>query len=231
VRLGQSLLGPDDALRDGGLRHQVGAGDLGRGQPAEQAQCQRDPGRDGQDGMAGGEDQPQQVVVDLVRRHLAELRRAGSGRLQVPADQRVLALQFAVAAEQVDGAPLGHGHQPGARIARDAGGGPLLQRGDDRVLGQFLGQAHVARVAGQPRDQPGPLDPDHRVDRRMGIRPGHYTMTPSGARSGQRLRPAWRAWPAANRALGPGQRRRAWFPAAGAENPARPPEMPRCQPP
>ena len=72
---GQRLLGADDALGDGRLRHQVGAGDLGRGQAAEQAQRQRDPGLHGQHRVAGREDQPQQVVVDVIGDGPVEVRR------------------------------------------------------------------------------------------------------------------------------------------------------------
>ncbi len=182
---GQRLLGPDDALGDGRLRDEIGPGDLGRGQPAEQAQGQRDPGRHGQDRVARREDQPQQVVVDVVGDRPVEIRAGALPRRQGLPDLSVLALQFAVAPELVDGAALGHGHQPGPRVARDTGPGPLLQRGDHRVLGEFLGQPHVARVVRQPGDQTGPLHPDHRVDRRVSLRTRHPTMTPSGPPSGQ----------------------------------------------
>ena len=64
---GQRPLGPDDPLRDGGLGQQVGPGDLGGGQAAEHAQGQRDPGRGREHRVAGGEHQPQEVIVDLVR--------------------------------------------------------------------------------------------------------------------------------------------------------------------
>ena len=73
--VGQGLLGPHDALGDRRLGHQVGAGDLRGGQAAEQAQGQRHPGRDAQDRVAGGEDQPQQVVVDVVGHGPVEARR------------------------------------------------------------------------------------------------------------------------------------------------------------
>jgi len=108
---------------------------------------------------------PEHVVVDVVAGGLVELRR------QVAADLGVLALQLTVPAEQVDGAPLGHGRQPGTRVRGHTGSGPLLQGRDQGVLGQFLGQADVAGVAGQRGDQAGPLDPDHRVDRRVRIPP------------------------------------------------------------
>ncbi len=117
--------------------------------------------------MAGGEDQPQQVVVDVVRERLVEVRRDACPGLQRPADLGILLLQLAVAPEEVDRPALGDRHQPGAGIARNALGGPLLERGDDRVLGQVLGQADVAGVVGQARDQPGGFQPDDGLDRRL----------------------------------------------------------------
>ena len=45
-RLGDRLLGADDALRDGRLRHHVGPGDLGHREPTDQAQRERRPGRE-----------------------------------------------------------------------------------------------------------------------------------------------------------------------------------------
>jgi len=182
---GQRLLGPHDALGDGRLGDEIGPGDLGRGQPAEQAQGQRDPGRHGQDRVAGREDQPQQVVVDVAGDRPVEIGVGVLPRRQGPSDLGVPALQLAVTAELVDGAALGHGHQPGPRVARDTGLGPLLQRGDHGVLGELLGQADVAGVVRQPGDQAGPLHPDHRIDRRVSLRTRHPSMTPSGPRPGQ----------------------------------------------
>ena len=92
-------------------------------------------------GMAGREHQPQQVVADVVVERGVEIRRGGAP----PASSSwpsslVLALEQLAPAEVVDGPVLGRGHQPGARVVRDARLRPLLERGDQRVLGQLLGQ-------------------------------------------------------------------------------------------
>jgi hypothetical protein len=93
----------------------------------------------------------------------------------------VLALQQLAAAQPVDGAVLGGGHQPRARIVRHAGLGPAFERGDQRVLGEFLGQADVAHHARQPGDEPGRFDAPDRFDgamdvgRRHGERSDHRT--------------------------------------------------------
>jgi hypothetical protein len=49
-------------------------------------------------------------------------------------------------AKVVDGTPLGGRHQPRAGVVRDAVARPLLERGDDGVLRQFLGEATSCSV-------------------------------------------------------------------------------------
>ena len=77
----------------------------------------------------------------------------------------VLAFEALVAADVIDGPMLGGGHEPGAGVVGDARGGPLFEGGDEGVVGEVLGDADVADDAGQPGDDPGRLDPPHRVDR------------------------------------------------------------------
>ena len=64
--------------------------------------------------------------------------RSGTARsccgLELVAELLVLALERLSRRKQVDGAMLGGGHEPGARIVRDARLRPLLQGGDQRVL-------------------------------------------------------------------------------------------------
>ena len=64
------------------------------------------------------------------------------------------------------------GHEPGARIVRDARLGPALERGDERVVRQVLGETDVAGDAREPGDELGGLDPPHGIDRavRIGLR-------------------------------------------------------------
>ena len=71
--------------------------------------------------MTGDEDQAQQVVLDeLIRRRIDLARRRGLLGRQLSAELGVFAVEPLVAAEQVDGAALGDGHEPGARIVRHA---------------------------------------------------------------------------------------------------------------
>ena len=93
-------------------------------------------------------------------------------QLELARELLVLALERRAAAQQVDRAVLRRGHEPGARVVRDARLGPLLERGDERVLRQLLGEADVAHDPREAGDQPGGLDPPDRVDRavRVGAR-------------------------------------------------------------
>ena len=74
--------------------------------------------------------------------------------LECPADLGVLVMQFPVPAEQVDGAALGYGHQPGTGVAGNPGFRPLLQGSDHRVLSEFLRQPDVTGVPGETGDEP-----------------------------------------------------------------------------
>jgi hypothetical protein len=71
--------------------------------------------------VAGCEDEREQLVLDLVtepRLHVRHLQPAVD--LQLPAELVALALVERLAAEAVDRAVLGGGHEPGARVVRDA---------------------------------------------------------------------------------------------------------------
>src|SRR6266566_155769 len=61
-------------------------------------------------------------------------------------------------------AMFGGRHEPGPRIVRHAGLGPLLERGDQRVLRQILRDADVADDACQTRDESGGFDPPDCID-------------------------------------------------------------------
>lgn len=160
----QGALGADDPLGDRGLRHQERPGDLRRRQAAEQPQGEGDAGLRRQHRMARGEDQPQQVVVDVlgVMEGGRLLRRRR--RLQVAADLCELAGVVLAAADQVHGAVPGGGHEPGAGVVGDAVAGPLLQRGDQRVLREFLGDPDVADQPGDGGDHARRLDAEDGLD-------------------------------------------------------------------
>ena len=80
ARLGERPLGAHDALRDRRLGDEEGARDLVGRQAAEQAQRQRDARLGREHRVAGGEDEAQQVVADVVVE-----RRVEVGRGRAPA--------------------------------------------------------------------------------------------------------------------------------------------------
>ena len=94
------------------------ARDRRRGEAAEHAQRQRDPGLGGEHRVAAGEDQREDVVADLV----VERAASSIAMLHVRARSRAppACAPAAGAAHQVDRAVLRRGHQPGARVVRDA---------------------------------------------------------------------------------------------------------------
>ena len=104
--------------------------------------------------MARHEDEAEKVVpaISIDRRRRASVLLS---LLDVAADLFVLTLERLPAAEQVDRVMSCRPHQPRARLFRHAGDGPLLERGNERILRQLLGGPNVADDANQPGNQPG----------------------------------------------------------------------------
>src|SRR5207302_6507620 len=86
----------------------------------------------------------------------------------------VLALERLTPPDQIGRSVLGRRHQPGSRPLRHAGDGPLLERGNERVLRELLGGPDVADEASQPGDEPGRLDPPDRFDRAVRLFGGAF---------------------------------------------------------
>ena len=119
-------------------------------------------------------------------------------RLELAAELLVLALEQRVAAQQIDRAMLRRGHEPGAWIVRDARLRPLLERGDERVLRELLGQADVAHDAREAGDEPGRTRSSRRRRWCDGYRwPSLLPITPSSLGLGKggpgRNHPGWAA--------------------------------------
>jgi len=100
--------------------------------------------------------------------------------LESGGEHLVLAPQHASAAQMIQGAVLGGGHQPRPGPFRDTHRRPPFERGQQRFLRQVLGQRHVAQHSRQARDQPGLLDAPDGQNRSMGVggrhdrRPRHH---------------------------------------------------------
>ena len=97
-------------------------------------------GLGGEDGVAGDEDEAEEVVADGVV-EVAVTSRARSARVSASsrASSSCLRSRRGVAAEVIDGAVFGGGHEPGAGIVGDAGLRPLFEGGDEGVLGEVFG--------------------------------------------------------------------------------------------
>ena len=202
--LRQRALGPHDALRNRRLRDEERASNLDGGQSAEEAKGERDASLGGQNRMAGREHQPQQVVAHIVIESCGEVRHGGLLGIELTPEHFVLAREQLGATKIVDRPMLGGRHQPGARVSRHAGLGPLLQRRHQRIVRKILGHADVPDNAGQAGDEPRRFDPPDRVDRAVCIGSRHRLPITSqserpvvlgpesvdiGADQGQRRRP------------------------------------------
>jgi hypothetical protein len=132
------------------LGDQEGASDLVGGEAAERAQRERDLRLQRERRVAAGHDQLEALVGDggLVHRLLHYCRRL---------EQLGLLGERAVAADAVDRAVAGGGHEPGPRVVRRALARPALGGDRERVLGGLLGELEVAEEADQGRQDASPL--------------------------------------------------------------------------
>ncbi len=85
----------------------------------------------------------------------------------------MLAFEAGVAAEVIHGAVFGGGHEPRARIVRDARLGPLFKCSDQGILREVFGEADITHNPRKPGNEPGRLDPPDRVDSAMWIGSHH----------------------------------------------------------
>ncbi len=173
----EGALGAHDALRDRRFGREEGAGDFGGRQAAQEAQGQCDACFGRQHGVAGHEQEAQQVVVDVVV--FAHGVGERGGRLEfgfeLAADFLMLALEQLAPAQVVDGAVLGHRGEPGARVGGNAALRPAFQCGDQGILRQLLSQPDFAHHARHRGDDPGGFDPPDRVDGAMDGAIGHLS--------------------------------------------------------
>jgi hypothetical protein len=179
ARLGERPSGAHDALGHRRLRNEERPRDLLDRQAAEQTQRERNPAFGGKHGMTGREHQAQQIVADpVVEGGVGIRRRQLLPQLELASEFLMLEVEQLVPAQPVDRPILRGGHEPGRRIVRDARVRPALERDDERVLRQLLGQADVAQHPREAGNEPRRLDPPDRVDRAMGV----------GSRHGYQLR-------------------------------------------
>ncbi len=136
--------------------------------------------------MACGEDEPQQVIADIVFTRCIE--RVDEIRHDVGLECIHLAPEFFMLArvqrfltQPVERAIFRCRHQPGSRVGRHARVGPVFERGDERVLRELFGEAHVAHDPRDVGDDSRGFDPPDRLDGPMGVGLSHGR--PQGAPS------------------------------------------------
>ena len=168
--LREGALGADDSLRDSRLGNKERARDFFSGKAAEQAEGKGDARFGGKHRVAGDEDEPQQVVADVVVNRGVEIRHGRLlKRFQFMPELLVLSLEHLVSSELVDRPMLRRGHEPGARISWNSRLRPLFERGNESVLREILSDTDVAHEAGKSGDEPGRFDPPDGVDRAVCI--------------------------------------------------------------
>src|SRR5258708_4394471 len=118
--------------------------------------------------MTGYEHEAQEVIADVIVKRGIEIRhRTLLLGLELATKLLMLALKPLVSAEQVNRTVFRGGHEPGARVVRDARVRPLLERGNESVLGEFLGKTHIAHDPCETGDDLGRFNPPDRVDGAM----------------------------------------------------------------
>ncbi len=138
-------LGPDQALRQGRLGEQEGAGDLRGREAAQGAQRERDASIHGERGVTAREDEPQSIVRywhDVLRRVGLDASQCRFGLF--PAERLDLLGQPGPPPKPIDRSIAGRRRDPGARIVRDASCRPCLERRDEGILDRFFRQIEVA---------------------------------------------------------------------------------------
>ncbi len=159
----------NNALRDGGFGNEKGACDLGCGETAEQTQREGDARFRREHGMAGDEDQTEQVVLNISigcgGQRSCEVRKGALLLfLQLARELFVFPFQPRVVAQNVDSAVLGGSHEPCAGVLRDARLRPLLEGSDQSILGELFGDANIAHDSREAGDDARRLHAPYGVD-------------------------------------------------------------------
>ena len=129
--------------------------------------------------------EPQEIVTDVIIERGFELEgECLLALFEILPELFVLPIEHFGAAEVIDRAMLGGGHQPGAGVVRDARCGPLLERGNERVVREIFGKPHIAHHTRQGRNDFRGFDAPDRVDGAMGVGSRHGYRSCCGLSSG-----------------------------------------------
>src|SRR6185312_5689356 len=124
--------------------------------------------------MARDEDETKQIITDIVIDGRVEI---DSSRIVLRSDLVpdviLLPLDDLAMTHGVDRAPFCGRHEPCAGIVRNSGCRPLVERRDECILSEVLGEADVAYHACQAGDEFSRFDSPDCVDRAMRSGVGH----------------------------------------------------------
>lgn len=139
--------------------------------------------------MAGGEDQAQQIIANIVVNCIIQIRHGSlTVRLDLAAQFFMFPFQQLVSAKKIGGTVFRRGHQPGPGLVRDAFFWPFLESGYESILREVLGQTDIMHDARKAGNEPRRFDPPDCVDGAMCIERRH--------RDGQDLDAPWADAPA-----------------------------------
>ena len=154
----ESALGPGDSLSHCGFGLQQRPGDLGHGEPGDQAQGQRQLRRPVQCGVGTGEHHPQLVIADRMR----NARAVGAGANVVDHGGQFLPRTDRLAAQSVQRAVARDRDDPSAWVVRDAVARPGPQRLGEGFLDSVLCDGEVAPTTARARRQRPPIRAEER---------------------------------------------------------------------
>src|SRR5258706_5940084 len=124
--------------------------------------------------MARNKYQPKEIVFNVALLREFKIRHGGFLlRFQLAAQLLVFSFEKFCPAKMIERAMFGGGHEPRAGIVRYTRFGPFFERGDERVLRQFFGEANVAYDAREPGNQARGLDAPDGVNRPVSVGGGH----------------------------------------------------------
>ena len=119
--------------------------------------------------MARDKDEAEEIIANRIINRGIEIRHRHLFGLELVTELLMLAIQHLVSAEMVNGTMLGGSHEPCARIVRNAGLRPLLECGDEGILGQVLGHTNITDNPCEAGYEPGRLYSPDCIDGAMGI--------------------------------------------------------------
>ena len=121
--------------------------------------------------MAGGEDEAQQIIIDILVEHGLDLGHLLFEGHEIDGQRTMLAIDHGGAPEAIERPVPRDLGQPGGRVARNAILGPALQCQQEGILGDLLGQTDVTQIAGKPGGELRLLDAPNRFDGTIGRQP------------------------------------------------------------